>query len=182
MRYQIAVCGSAVEESPEVAEAASAIGQAVAQAGHILVSGGTTGYPWLAAKAAQANQGLSLAISPAANRAEHTQHYRLPLDGFDLFVWTGQGFEGRNVTLVRSADAVIVVGGRIGTVQEFTIAHSSHRLIGILAGSSKNADLLPQLAANANRLGGQVIVNSDPLALIDQVLTQLDQKFAQTEN
>ncbi len=173
-RYQIAVCGSAVVESETVAQAADAIGHEIAKRGFILLTGGTNGYPQRAAQSAQAAGGLSIGISPAANRSQHVKDYKIPLHEYDVLVLTGMGFSGRNVTLVRSADAVIFVGGRMGTVNEFTTAHSEMKVIGILSGSSANMDLLPQLAANAHRPGGVILCDADPVALVAKVIAQLD--------
>ncbi|HNT29920.1 MAG TPA: protein containing YHS domain protein, partial [bacterium] len=88
----------------------------------------------------------------------------------DVLMTTGIGFEARNVILVRAADAVIIIGGRIGTVQEFTIAYQSGKVIGILEHSGGNAALLPQIAVNSNRTGGYIITDIDPRELVKRVL------------
>jgi predicted Rossmann-fold nucleotide-binding protein len=44
-------------------------------------------------------------------------------------------YTGRNLLLVRSSDAVVMVGGRIGTLNEMTIAIEERKPLGVLLGS-----------------------------------------------
>lgn len=172
--YQIAVCGSAGDEAEDIRQKAETIGREIAERGHILFTGATTGLPWHAAKAAQKAGGLSIGISPSSSRYNHIHRYQKPTQEFDVMVYTGFGLEGRNVVLVRSADAVIFIGGRIGTVMEFTAAYQSVRVIGILKGSGGNSDLLPEIAANAGKEGGKIIHDEDPVKLLDAVISSLE--------
>ena len=62
------------------------------------------------------------------------------MDYHDLIIYTGFDYSGRNLLLVRSADAVIEVCGRIGTLNEFTIAFEDQKPVGVLehcGGTSK---------------------------------------------
>lgn len=177
MRYQIAVCGSCVLEDEAVAIRADAIGKAIAESGSVLLNGATGGYPQRAALAAQRAGGLCIGISPARNREEHVEQYHETLDGFDVMIMPGNGFNGRNVILVRSADAVIFVGGRMGSVNEFAIAYTEFKVVGVLKGSSRNADALADLATNSNRQGGVVIVEEDPYLLVSKVIAALKERL-----
>ena len=172
-KFQIAICGSAQVTDPKVAEQAEIIGSYIAKSGHILISGATTGYPWHAAKGAKQAGGLSFGISPATGRQEHAQQNR-PFEYFDAITYTGFGATGRNVIIIRSGDAVIFVGGRIGTVNEFTAAYEANRVLGVLKGSSPNADLLPQIATQSGRPGGVVIYKENPEILVQKVIEELE--------
>jgi len=172
-RFQIAVCGSAEVSDPDVAVMAETIGTELAKTGSIILTGATTGYPWHAAKAAKEAGGLSIGFSPAENRDEHTGRYAKPTDAFDFFVFSGFGYEGRNTLLVRSADAVIFIGGRIGTVNEFTAAYQSNKLIGLLTNSGGTIDLLPKLAQKSNKAGGMIIQEPDPVKLTIAIISKL---------
>ena len=113
----------------------------------VLLSGGCPGYPHAAATGAASAGGLTVAVSPAANRSEHSTLYNYPLDS-DITVYTGMGRKGRNVILVRSADAGIFIGGGMGTLNEFTIAFEewgSSGAIGILAETGGISDRLTDL-------------------------------------
>jgi hypothetical protein len=173
-RYQLAVCGSN-EVNEAIVSKAELIGKLVAQAGHIVLTGATVGYSWHAAKAAREAGGLTIGISPAENRAEHINTYKLPTDAYQVLITTGFGRDGRNVVLARSCDAMIVIGGRIGTVEEFLIAFQSGKVIGVLKGSGGNTDALPGLVAQSSKQGGVVIYENDPQMLLDKVIASLQE-------
>ena len=86
----------------------------------VTVTGATTGAPFWAAKGAKEAGGIVIGISPASTKREHVKTYGLPVEYHDLIIYTGFGYAGRNLLFTRSADAVITVAGRIGTLNEFT--------------------------------------------------------------
>ena len=55
--------------------------------------------------------------------------------------------------LVENADAVIIIGGKIGTLNEFTIAFVKGKKIGILSGSGGVVELIPKIAAVCDKRG-----------------------------
>lgn len=110
-----------------------------------------------------------IGISPAATEKEHVEKYDLPLDYHDLIVYTGFGYSGRNLLLTRSADAVIISCGRIGTLNEFTDVFEDNKPIGILTGSGGMADEIDDIVAKAFRGPGKIVYNSDPETLVAEV-------------
>jgi len=170
---QIVVCDSGIIEDKHIGQLAFQIGGLIAEQSHTILTGACDGYPLQAALGAQSKGGYSIGVSPAANQAEHIDSYNKPTQGFNSIIYTDHGYDGRNVTLVRSADAVIIIGGRIGSVMEFTIAYQNYKPIGILSGSGGNSDLLPQIAADGNRAGGKIIISPNPQELVQLVLTEL---------
>jgi uncharacterized protein (TIGR00725 family) len=65
------------------------------------------------------------------------------------------GRKGRNVILIRSADACVFVGGGMGTLNEFTIAFDElgpKCAIGILRGTGGLSDELPRLVSSVKRV------------------------------
>jgi uncharacterized protein (TIGR00725 family) len=117
--------------------------------------------------------GLSIGVSPASSLDEHVTTYKYPVEA-DIIMYTGMGTKGRNVVLVRSADACIFIGGRIGTLNEFTIAYDeldSSCAIGILEGTGGFSDELLGLAAGSRkRCAARLVSDKDPNSLISQVL------------
>jgi uncharacterized protein (TIGR00725 family) len=113
MRRQIAVVGGseAAEESSRLAEA---VGAAVADAGAILVCGGLSGIMEAAAKGARSRGGFTLGILPGRSRADANPYV-------DCAVVTGLGHM-RNFLVVQTADAVIALPGRSGTLSEIAMA------------------------------------------------------------
>ena len=124
---------------------AERLGAAIAASGHIITTGATVGLPLYAAKVAHAAGGKSIGFSPAASLREHVNKYRLPIGFYDFINFTGMHYVGRDVFLVQSSDAVITVGGRFGSLHEFTTALESRMPCGVLLGSGGAADLIPEL-------------------------------------
>jgi uncharacterized protein (TIGR00725 family) len=176
-RYKIAVLGSArLPDVSPVREKAAQIGRAVARQQGTLITGGCSGLPQEAVRGALSLGGLTVAISPALNRDEHVHVYAYPLDS-DLYIFTGMGTKGRNVILVRSADACVFIGGGMGTLNEFTIAFDDlgpKNAVGILSGSGGLSDEFPKLAATVDGPGhALLVVESDPQALTDKLFEHI---------
>ena len=175
-RFKIAVLGSASDsEDSEIGLRAAAIGKAVASHGAVLLSGGCPGYPHAAVLGASSAGGLTVAISPALNRSEHSAVYESPVDS-DVIVYTGMGRRGRNVILVRSADAGIFIGGGMGTLNEFTIAFEEMGpgcAIGILSETGGISDRLTDLISVVGKSPRALLVaDSNPENLVQKIFKQ----------
>jgi len=175
--YQICLSGAAKGESAEQGKKlAEEVGAALARAGHTLMTGATTGLPNAGARGYKAAGGkMSLGLSPAATKVEHVMKYRLPTDSYDCILYTGLHYGGRDALLINSADAVISIGGRLGTLHEFTIAAETHTPIGVLdsaGGISAQIEGLLKLLPNANP--DFVIFEKDPDELVAKLTKMLD--------
>jgi uncharacterized protein (TIGR00725 family) len=179
-RYQICVSGAAAGDSVEMGrKLAMAIGREIVYRGHLVITGATKGLPYHAAKAAQLAGGhdvSSIGFSPAASRLAHVKKYRLPIDPFDTIIYTGFEYTGRNLLLVRSCDAVIMVGGRIGTLNELTIAIEERKPLGILLGSGGMTEEVERVLKAARRVRSGIIFGHDPVTLLDEVLELLEKR------
>lgn len=176
LRYKICVSGASETGhcAPDAFEKAETVGREVAKRGLILVTGATTGIPYWAAKGAKAEGGIVIGLSPAASKAAHMKTYRLPTDYHDLIVYTGFEYSGRNLLLTRSSDAVIIICGRIGTLNEFTIAFEDEKPIGVLEGTGGTADFLRDLVGRSHRGPGKIVYANDPAELIDRLLVIIE--------
>jgi uncharacterized protein (TIGR00725 family) len=183
-QYQICVSGAASGESVEAShQIAFRLGKAVAKHGHVLLTGATIGLPHYAALGAKSEKGISIGFSPASSRREHVMVYRLPTKEFDYINFTGMEYVGRDVHLVRSSDAVITVGGRMGSLHEFSTAAESGKVCGVLLGSGGLADFIPILVKQIPTPGSdKIIYDTDPERLMKQVVEMLDKKFDYIEN
>ncbi|MAF59355.1 MAG: hypothetical protein QF858_02100 [Candidatus Pacebacteria bacterium] len=146
------------------------IGRAIAERGAVLVTGATTGFPFFASIGAKEKGGASIGFSPASTVEEHVNRYKLPTECLDLIVYTGFGFSGRNLLLTRSSDAVIVGCGRIGTINEFTVAYEDRKPIGILEGSWKTDEIIETIIKNAHRENEKIVFDSNPKRLVDKMI------------
>ena len=176
MNYSICVSGAAAGSTVEGAhDSAHKLGKAIAEAGHIITTGATVGLPMYAARAAKDAGGHSIGFSPASSLREHVNKYRLPIGFFDYIVYTGMNYVGRDVFLVQSSDAVITVGGRFGSLHEFTTALESRMVCGVLLGSGGAADVIPELMKQLPAPNEKLVVfDSDPVRLVQKIISILD--------
>jgi len=160
---------------------AKEVGREIAKHGAIITSGATTGFPLYAAMGAKDECGFSIGFSPAATEREHVETYKLPMEYMDVIIYTGFGYSGRDLLLVRSSDAVIIGCGRIGTLNEFSVAFEDHRPIGILEGTWETDEILRRVIETAHRPNGKIIYDSDPKAMVERLL-ELVQKDKEATN
>ncbi|MDP2648528.1 MAG: hypothetical protein Q8P19_01370, partial [bacterium] len=119
-------------------------------------------------------------FSPASNEREHVEIYKLPLEFMDVIIYTGFGYSGRDLLLVRSSDAIVIGCGRIGTINEFSVAFEDRRPIGILEGSWGTDEILRQMIKEANRPNEKLVYDSDPKALVERLVEIVKQDKEQT--
>lgn len=152
------------------------LGREVVRQGGILLNGATTGFPLWSAMGAKEEKGICIGLSPAASEREHVETYRLPVDYLDLIIYTGFGFPGRDLLLVRSCDAIIIGCGRIGTVHEFTIAFEDGKPIGVLEGEWTMADTIKEIIARGNRPNEYIVFDTDPKNLVKRVIEMVEKQ------
>jgi len=112
----IAVIGNS-SCSPEETELAETVGELLAQRGATIVCGGLGGVMEAACRGAKSKGGLTVGILPG-------QDSSMANPCVDIPVVTGIG-EARNVAVVKSAQAVIAIGGSYGTLSEIAYALKS---------------------------------------------------------
>lgn len=112
MRY-VAVVGPG-EPTAEEESAAEVVGTELGRAGALVVCGGLGGVMAAACRGAVAAGGTTLGLLPGTERAAANPWVTVAVP-------TGLG-EARNALVVRSADAVIAVGGSYGTLSEIALA------------------------------------------------------------
>ncbi len=89
---------------------AEAVGRELARRGAVVVCGGLTGVMEAACKGAKSAGGLTVGILPGTERQDANPYVDVPIvTGMD---------QARNVIVVRSAQAVVAVGGWYGTLSE----------------------------------------------------------------
>ena len=184
--YQICVSGAAKGDSVEEGkDLAMALGAAIAKAGHSLLTGATIGLPNYAAEGYKAAGGLmSIGLSPAASKVEHVMKYRLPTVAYDSILYTGLHYVGRDTLLITSSDAVVSIGGRLGTLHEFTIAMETDTPIGFLQGAGGISDEIQTLMSLAHplRAGAMVTFSDDSNQLLQELTAHLDVEHAKYKN
>jgi hypothetical protein len=112
----IAVIGGA-EPSPEEARLAEEVGRELGKQGATLVCGGLTGVMEAACRGASSEGGLTIGILPGDSPRAANPYVQIP-------IVSSIGY-ARNVMVVKSARAVIAVGGNYGTLSEIAHARQS---------------------------------------------------------
>jgi uncharacterized protein (TIGR00725 family) len=172
-KLRIGICGSAHEPYDQlILKKAYSIGKEIALSNSVIYSGATYGYPYKAAQGAYENGGVSIGISPADTVGDHVDRYELPIDVFHSVFYTGMGFMGRNALIIRSCDAVIFIGGGVGTLNEFTVAFKLGLPLGLLGDSGRIAEHIQILVdiCKTTAVEPPVIVESDDVRFLFQYM------------
>lgn len=179
LRYSICVSGAAAGSTVQLNQGnAQKIGAAIAKSGHVLTTGATVGLPYYAALGAKKANGTSIGFSPASSLREHVRKYRLPYDVFDFINYTGLNYVGRDLYLVQSSDAVITIGGRFGSLHEFTSALEARLPCAVLTGSGGTADAIPELLKVLDPSRARLVIfDDDPEQLVKRLIAVLDKEY-----
>ncbi len=177
--FKIAVSGAADISHccPKIKEIALEIGKEIAKKDCVLLTGATTGVPYYAAEGyKEAGGKSSIGFSPASSKREHTKTYHLPIDQFDLIVYTGFDYVGRNLILTKAADGVIIACGRTGTLNEFTIAFETRTPIGVLQETGGTADLIDDILKRGYRPKKMIVFDREPKKLLQKLINLIKKK------
>lgn len=173
-QYKICVSGSAADNClPGAFEKSKEVGYQIVKQGAVLLTGATIGIPEWATRGAKKAKGISIGFSPASTKKEHLNTYRLPTANMDLIIYTGADYSGRNLILTRSADAVIEICGRIGTLNEFTIAFEDKKPIGVLMGTGGITEEIKHILNVSKRGKKNIVFDTDPARLVKKLLKLL---------
>jgi uncharacterized protein (TIGR00725 family) len=121
-------------------DVAALIGRYIAEHGGVLICGGLGGVMEGAARGAKEGGGTTIGVLPSTERADANEF-------IDHVILTGFG-EARNILVIRSADAVIALPGKYGTLSEMAFA----RLFDI-----------PLISVGSWKLGDDFVQIEDPL-------------------
>ena len=112
----IAVIGGG-QPSKEEAQLAEEVGRELARRDAVLVCGGLSGDKEAVCRGAQSEGGSTIGILPGESQQAANPYVQIP-------IVTGIGY-ARNIAVVKSAQAVIAIGGSYGTLSEISHALQS---------------------------------------------------------
>ena len=170
---KIGVYGSAAGDIKDgtVLKAAE-IGRLIAHHKGTVVTGACKGLPHEAAKAAKANNGKAKGFSPFTEEGHLSN--KDPVDCFDEIIFTNAGKKNRNIMSVNDCDAAIFIAGRIGTLNEFTIAYDDFnegQAIGILTGTGGFADEAKYLIEKLGKpTKAKIFFSDNPKELVEKIM------------
>src|SRR5260370_15879435 len=140
--FLIAVIGKSAKDpndppSAEALAAAELVGANIAGAGAILITGGLSGVMEAASRGAKRANGLVIGMLPGFRKEDANQYV-------DVAITTGMGCMRKTLT-VRAADAVIMISGGIGTLNELTVAYQDKPTV-VLEGSGGWSSRIREIA------------------------------------
>jgi len=141
---QVAVIGAG-ECKEDASELAREVGRKVAEHGHVLITGGLGGVMEAASSGAKEAGGLVIGVLPGEKEAANPY--------VDVAIATGMN-HARNAIIVRSADAVIAMPGRYGTLSEIALALKMGRRVINLSEWDVEGTVRAKSAEEAVRLAG----------------------------
>ncbi len=104
--------------SPEEAKVAGSVGELLAQRGATIICGGLGGVMEAVCRGAKSKGGLTIGVLPGEDPSMANPYVDIP-------IVTGIGY-ARNMAVVKSAQAVIAIGGNYGTLSEIAYALKSN--------------------------------------------------------
>ncbi|MEA3506833.1 MAG: TIGR00725 family protein [Elusimicrobiota bacterium] len=122
-RKMVGVIGGARADS-RITAIARRLGKRIAEEGYVLVCGGLGGVMLAACRGARKAGGTTVGILPGSSRESANRYVTIPI--------VTSMSHARNAIIARTADILVAVGGRYGTLSE--IAHAKaigKRVIGI---------------------------------------------------
>lgn len=154
----IAVIGRAQRDETDALPAqtmamAETVGRHIAAGGAALITGGMTGVMEASSKGAKEAGGLVIGVLPGRDARSANQYV-------DVAMPTGLG-TARNIIDARAADAVIMIGGGVGTLNELTIAYAVGKPIIVLRNSGGWADRIEQVLYDGRYLDDRHTVAID---------------------
>src|SRR5260221_8103161 len=128
---------------PQAIAAAEEVGRLLAEWGAVVVSGGLSGVMEAVSRGAKSANGLVVGILPGFDKRDANPFV-------DIALTTGMGWM-RNTLTVRAADAVIMISGGIGTLNELTVAYEDKPTV-ILEGTGGGSHPHPHTAYHRAQL------------------------------
>ena len=110
----IGVIGQGRSCSKKILSMAEEVGKEIAKREAIVICGGLKGVMEAVCKGAKRENGLTIGVIPGTQKESANKFVDIP-------IVTGFG-EARNSVIVRTADALIAIGGRYGTLSEIAFA------------------------------------------------------------
>ena len=178
---KIGVYGSAAGDITETVRGlAKEIGRQIALRGHTLITGACPGIPYEAVLGANEKGGEIIGFPPAINKQDHIDRFGFPTQGFTELIYLPEDYtykklkkvclKYRNISSVASCDAVIIISGRCGTLNEFTIAYDLGKNIGVLTGTGGMTKFLKTLVEDWNKPSeSKIVYEANPEILIQSL-------------
>lgn len=186
MKFKIGVFGSSEGDFKKIHQKTIDLGNQLSNEDVILITGASTGLPYLVSKIAFQNKKEVWGFSPATSRVSHQQIFpREDIAIYQKLFFVPKEYEFvkdvevcrkyRNVTSTATCDAGIIISGRWGTMNEFTNLRDIGKVIGVLEGTEGIADELRMLNKKiSKKTKAKIIFEKSPKLLVKKILRELN--------
>jgi hypothetical protein len=158
----IGVMGPGERATPETLQLAYELGQRIADAGWILLTGGRqVGVMDAASRGAKSRGGLTIGILPSSDRRQLSE-------AIDIPILTGMG-NARNVINVLTSDVIIACGMGLGTAAEVALALKTEKFVVLLSGMEIEQEFFSRLTEQYLGIAEDV---NQAIALVHQHLSR----------
>lgn len=171
---KIALVSSAIEVTDKKLQSvANKIAEICYQNSIELVSGGCIGVTELATRTLAQLGGLTTVFSPDVDGDSHSiRHDNLPL-GIASHYFHTEGFTQRSLNMINYVDGLIVVGGRMGTLSEVSIALEEGKRVGVITNTGGIANQLENIIDLTQKdFTGKVLFSDNPDEVISWIISE----------
>lgn len=185
MRLKIGIFGSAEDFDISLIDKAKNVGKLLGKNNTIVITGATSGIPYVSSLEAYKNGAEVWGYSSEQNIKdikEKMPNHDLSIYKKLIFIPRSFPFAGnvqiskkyRNVISTATCDGAIIISGRIGTLNEFTNLYDMGKVIGILTGTGGISDELEKLMQKIHKkTKSKLFFDSNPKTLINKLITEL---------
>jgi len=175
IKLNIGICGESGDNvcGVEAYDNAKILGNEIAKNKAILITSATEGFSLWSSIGAKEENGFVVSISPAANKKEHEEVYRLSDEYTDLMIFSGFGFPGRDLLFIRSCDAIVIGCGQRDLIYQFSLAMHSNKPIGVLEGDWYACNAIKIIMSETDKNNNNVIFEKDPKILVDKLIEKI---------
>ncbi len=147
------------------------LGREIAARGHSLISGGRDGIMYYVSKGCIEKGGLSVGVLPYETADEGNEFLTFPLT-------TGLSMDMRSNIMINSSDAVIMLGGEIGTLYELILAYIHKKIIAIINSTGGWADRIQSVLYDGKYLDTRKLTEIRSFDNTLNALDYIEDKFA----
>lgn len=185
MRYKIGVFGSTEDFDKSLVVKVKEIGKLLGQKKVIIITGATSGFPYITSYEAFKNGAEIWGYSYEQN----LKNIKKRMPDHDLSIYTRLTYiptsfpfasdiqvckKYRNVISTANCDAGIIIAGRFRTLNEFTNLYDMGKIIGVLTNTGGVANELPKLCKKISKKNkAKVIFSDNPSELIKNIIAEL---------
>lgn len=144
MNMKIGIFGTTQAIDSKIIKKAKEIGKLIAINNHIVVTGGTNGYPHAVALSAIQTGGKAISYATGKSILDHSQFHDTDLSKYTDVIFQKKYFNKkllgidnylRSLNMCLNVDVAIIISGKVGTMYEVTIMSGMSKNIYVLKGS-----------------------------------------------